>query len=307
MHKNRLEYSLEEYQSKLRNSAKVFGMIFFRPDTSKAFFYKPKPKSIWVPEFQPEYLRIRKAKLRQALLSQKYAFYTLTYWTAKYTPEDCASVHKAHIKRFIRLLREKFGRVDFSYVVEVTENLYVHFHIFMNKEFSRNTIKKLWYRVSGSYIVDKVNLNNIKIIVNYVNKYVNKIAGDNIEKLRFMFDRIDRFFASSQGFFKNVKRDTEKIVYKMLCFAMLDARTIDDIIEQGLEDKPLDFNCLVEALTKYRLSFYLKYSNTGALVLRSDNKVNTNDFIDFWYKFLFTDNSDFSAIVHNEMISYYNY
>jgi len=229
MHINRSLYTLEEYQNKLILQSKSMRLLLLDKKSGDTFYFKPSIKSIWVKEFRKEYLRERSDRLRVRVSKGDLAFVTLTYWTKLYTPEQVADRHKKDINKFIKTLRKIYPPLDYMYVVEVTKRNYVHFHLFMSKVISKGTIKSLWKSITGTYITKKIDITDPRKASNYITKYVTKYDASEEEKLPFMWNYIDRFFASARKFFKKATDNGSGSKYALIAMLFGDL----DIVEMA--------------------------------------------------------------------------
>lgn len=229
MHMNRTVYSLAEYQDKLVRQSKYMRLFLKNKETEEEFYFKPTIKSLWVDKFRKEYLRVRADRLRIRLNKNDLNFLTLTYWTELYTQEEVAERHKKDINLFIKECRKLRKDFAYMYVVEVTKKNYVHFHLFVTVGLLENQYKKIWKSITGAWHTTLKKITYGKMAVNYVNKYVNKIVGENSSQLEFMWKYIDRLFASSRNFFARSVDRGKGSLFSLIAMFFGDL----DIIEQS--------------------------------------------------------------------------
>lgn len=216
MHNNRSLFTLPEYQNRLIKQSQTLRFFLLHKTDGTQYYYKPSIRSIWVEKFRQNYLKDRSKKLAFRLQRGDLSFVTLTYWTELYSPEQVADRHKSDINRFIKSCRKQYGKISYSYVVEVTKKNYVHFHIFLSKQIPKNFIKKLWKSITGSWRIDKVDITDPRKAANYVRKYVEKMDCGSLSKLEFMWNYIDRFFACSRNFFRSATDPGRQSKFRML-------------------------------------------------------------------------------------------
>lgn len=305
MHENRILYTLEEYQEKLNRSAKKFSLLLKNKETGDSFFIKPNIKSMWLEKYRNNYLKPRKCKLSKALSSGKWDFLTLTYWTKKYSPKQVADRHKNDIKKFFRLLRKIKKDVQYTYFIEVTKNLYVHFHIFIESGFNLKLIRKIWRNITGSYIVDKKQISNNKMLIDYVNKYVNKIDTGSANVLNFMFENIDRFFGSSRKFFQYCGILKNKSLYTLINNIFIEDEFYDILNKEIKINKMLTGRDLTEIMLKNRFIFKIIYDEDGDLFIQIIKPYSTDDYIDFWKLYADLNLSSVTQIISDDYIEFY--
>lgn len=307
LHSNRILYSLPEYQRKLERNAASFTLLLRDDEEQKDFFLKPKPKSLWHPEYQGAYLAPRIVQLRQALLTYKYDFLTLTYWTKYMSAEEVAKRHKTDINKFFKLLRKIYGRLQYAYVVEVTEQNYVHFHIFIEKRISEKICRRIWRGLTGAWRIKKKKIDNSAIAIQYVNKYVNKVADGEESKLTFMYDNIDRFFGCSRDFFKDVKKDDKKHIYRLLAHLYAHGDFTALLKSKKLEGKILTSSQVTDIMSGERKGFRFVYDEDGGLYAEMIQFRESNDMIDFYLDFVNKRDRSFSNALNSDNKLYVTY
>jgi len=307
MHANRVLYTLPEYQKKIEKNASSFSLLLRNDEEGQDFFIKPKPKSIWHPDFQADYLAPRIAQLRQALLSFKYDFLTLTYWTKYMTPEEVAQRHKKDINKFFRLLRRIYGPVQYAYVVEVTEKFYVHFHIFIEKRISERIVRRIWRGLTTSWIIKKKKITNSAIAIQYVNKYVNKVADGEESKLTFMFENIDRFFGCSRGFFSDVKKDDKKAIFRLLSHLYIDSDFNAILKSKKMIGALVKSDEIAVLMSDQKRGFKFIYDDDGDCYAEMTYFRDTDNMVDFFLDFQTKRGLSFSEALDSDNILYVSY
>lgn len=228
MLKNR-RLHLKEYQAKLLNRKYNLAFIMSNKETKELVMYRPIIKSMWLNKFAWAYGRERQEKLKEKFTNEKCRMITLTYDTKLYTPEQVARRHKADFKKFVRLIRKDYPDFEYAYFVEVTQKLYVHFHIYTNIFVKYADIKKNWLKTTGSYIVEVHLIKGTKRI-DYTSAYHQVQTKYAYYQLQFAWKNIDRFFGQSRNFFKK-EEDKEKI-FEYLGFVKFRGHEVLQELEQ---------------------------------------------------------------------------
>jgi hypothetical protein len=304
MHACRSIYTLEQYQTKLRMNAYSFGLLLKNESTGEDFFFKPKARSLWVDEQRKDYLAPRMAKIRKALLSFNYAMITLTYWTELYSPEEVAERHKKDINRWTKAMRQIYGRFEYAYFIEVTEQQYVHFHIFVSKKISQSRAKQIWCWITGSYIVHRKVIHNTKIAVNYVNKYCSKIADGSEENLEFMFRNIDRFFGCSQNFFAKNSLGPPKEIFKLICNIYLSNNIYNALDEQKLISSMVPASKFATIMGLENMGLEFEYGEDGELRGNLKHFASEQAKIEYYLDFQENRGLSWSQAIDNDIILY---
>lgn len=167
---------------------------------------------MWHKDFMEGYFRVRQAKLLNHFQHNRTKMLTLTYWTKLYTPEQVAKRHKADLKRFVRLVREKYPDFQYAYFIELTENLYVHFHMYIDLWIPVTWLKDRWEEVTGSYIV-WINYMESEKQKYYCANYHSIARKFNQEQLKFAFKHVSRFFGQSRCFFEKQEKAESNFNY----------------------------------------------------------------------------------------------
>lgn len=220
MHQNRIDYSLEEYQEiiKTRWHTSLLWLSERNPDGHRnLFFARPVPRTVWLPG-KPRQKYYKKLFFRLhnqlACSDRKYSFATLTYSTKQYSNIMAAALLSNHIKEFIRLIRKRYKKVQYFWIIELTKNYQPHIHIIFDCFIHWKVLRAIWRKVTGSYIT------NIKSIpssaaAGYITGYLTKQSKQNNHQFEFIFKHIDRLYCSSRNFFFK----SDKILSKYILIA----------------------------------------------------------------------------------------
>jgi hypothetical protein len=222
MHQNRIDYSLQEYQEVLldRWQKSILWLGDYDKDNlPRLFFARVTPKTVWLPgKPREKYYRNIFYRLNNQLKisAKRYSFLTLTYDHKKYTPETAAMLLPDHIKEFFRLIRKRYKKVEYFWIVELTKNGYPHIHLIINQFLFWKVVRAIWYQVTGSKIIDirSIPAGNL---AGYVCKYVAKQEKQNQDQFSFIFSNISRLWNSSRGFF--TKGDPKEKRFILLGFS----------------------------------------------------------------------------------------
>lgn len=206
MHANRELYTLDQYQSILEQRWHS-GLIWLAKRDSNGFpdfyFCRPVPRTVWLPGKPREkyYLRLRnklKTQFRQS--AKKYSFLTLTYCTRLYSPEEACARLKSDIKELLRRIRRRYKKIQYFYIVELTENGYPHLHIIIDKFIWWKVLKAMWGAITGSWIILIKSIPG-RSVAGYLTKYLTSQKKSSDWQFAFIFKNIDRLWSSSRGFF----------------------------------------------------------------------------------------------------------
>ncbi len=301
MHENRILYTLPEYQSIFKENAEKFVILLRDTETNEEFFFKPNPRSLWVEEYQSEYLKSRKGKMYHALKDRSYDFLTITYWDKIHTVKQACDRHKSDIKRFIRNVRKIRSDIQYCYTIEVTDRNYIHFHIFIESGITEKTYRRIWRGITKSYIVKKTVIGNNKKLINYVNKYISKIADGNESKLDFMYKNIDRFFGCSRSFYTNRHRVNEKGRYKLICNLFIDSDISDLIYFKGKNNRICGANELLSILIQENSAILFKESENGGVYASAEYFQDDSDLINYYKLFHESGQNSFCYSLTNEI------
>lgn len=223
MHENRTLYSYSEYKDILlsRWKSTYLWLTEKQPESFHSlFFAQPAPKTLWLPGSpRRKYFKRLQAKLKHQTVrrNSNYTFATLTYSTEKYTRKAACLLMKDHMKEFMRLLRKRYKRIQYFWIVELTKARYPHYHIIFDRFVHWRVLRAIWYKVSGNSVT------NIKAIpgggaAGYVTKYLAKTRKNSEEYFDFMFKHIDRLWSSSRSFFYSCSPPDRKYIALAISF-----------------------------------------------------------------------------------------
>ena len=209
-----LEYSqlTDHYlknQTKLVTRNKKFFQILFDPKEDEAYFFKPAVRSLYEYDCRQNYFRSLKKKFKNVCSSKVFTFCTLTYSTKLYDPEQVSARCKKDIALLMKRLRRSYTKLEYFYIVELTKKFQPHFHIVFNSEIPKSEIRKDWYEITGSYIVDIEKVWNQSIDF-YLTKELSKSKRKSEQYWQFFFYNFKRLWTSSRGFFYRAKKVTKK-------------------------------------------------------------------------------------------------
>lgn len=217
MHKNRLIYSLTQYQNILIDRWQHTLFWFAKQtenDRYQMFFAKPTPRTPWLPgKPRKKYYKKIENKLNHQLAQHdNYTFLTLTYNTSLYSRDRAFSLLKYHIREFFRLLRKKYPGIQYFWVIELTRQNYPHIHIMLDRFAFWKVISAIWKRITGNLII------NIKKIpgsgaARYMAKYVSKQSKHQARQFCIIFKKIDRLYGYSGSFFTATQKQKSEWIF----------------------------------------------------------------------------------------------
>lgn len=199
MHRNRLLYTLPEYQQKLRNGYKKLGIFLQNYEDHRVYIFRPVPSCPWLPESRKKYFQKIINRCQNLPSNRRYTFATLTYSTRLYTPVSAAKSVKKHIDLFFKRLGYHHRKVQYFYVIELTDKFMVHIHIIFDQFIPWKKIRSSWYKVTGNYVTD-IRSKKKKDAFYYCLKYLNDSKKQSQAKWSFIFSHIDRIWTCSRGF-----------------------------------------------------------------------------------------------------------
>jgi len=225
MHANRKIYSYEGYQDILIerwNSGLIWLGKYDDHHLPELWFCRPTPRTIWLSgKPRQKYYRALREKLksRMTTTAKKYSFITLTYHHKKYSPEEAAERSKSDIKELLRLIRRKFGKIQYFYIIELTQTGYPHFHVIIDHFIYWKVLKAMWYHITWSYVVD-IRMIPSGNIAGYICKYLTKVQKQNEWQFEFIFKNIDRLWSASRGFFGKYIKPLSDCVFLAMSFGL---------------------------------------------------------------------------------------
>ena len=207
----------EDYQHKLATQEKYFQLFLYNPDSQKFYLYKPKMQSIYgTLEQKTTYYKNLRAKLvlNKQNTNKKISFVTLTYDTKLYSNVEVVNRCKRDMQLWLKLIRNRMGKINYFWIVELTKQNYVHFHIIFKEYIPAKIIRSCWIKTTGSIITDVKGVSR-KAAAKYITKYISDATKLSPEQARFLYENnFKRLYANSKGFFE--KRTKPKGIYKLI-------------------------------------------------------------------------------------------
>ncbi|MBA7665133.1 hypothetical protein ES703_73200 [subsurface metagenome] len=213
MHNNRLLYTLPEYQKKLRGSYHKLGLFLEKIDDHKIFIFRPVPNCPWLPESRKKYFHKLRKRLETLPRDRKYTFATLTYSTRLYSPVDVCNRIKHDINLFFKRMGYHHRKVQFFYVIELTDKYMPHIHIVFDQYIPWKKIRASWFHTTGNIVTD-IRQKSRDSAFYHCLKYLTNMKKQSEAKWSFMFSHIDRIWTCSQGFVVAAKSGNNK--YKFI-------------------------------------------------------------------------------------------
>ena len=199
MHRNRHLYELDQYQEKLRSGYKRLGLFLKNEKDNKIFIFRPVPSCPWIDEGRKKYFRKLRSRLEILASSGKCSFATLTYSARFYTPESASARIKHDLDLFFKRLGYHHRKVQFFYVIELTDRLMPHIHIVFREFIPWQKLKSSWKEVTGNTVTNIKHKKN-KDAFGYMLKYLTDSKKQSDKKWAFIFKNIDRIWTCSRGF-----------------------------------------------------------------------------------------------------------
>ena len=205
----------EDYQAKLARHEKYLQLLLYEKTTRKAYLYKPKIASIYgtIAQKQTYFKKLRqKLNINKTNTNDKIAFITLTYDTKLYTATQVVNRCKHDIQKFFKLIRNRIGKINYFWIVELTKRNYVHFHIIAKEYIPAKMIHACWKATTGSIITNVKGISRTQA-GKYITKYVSDATKLSEEQAKFLYDNnFKRLYAMSKRFFYNRTRKPDNYV-----------------------------------------------------------------------------------------------
>lgn len=233
MHRNRLIYTLPEYQQKIRKNYKKLGLFLERNEDHKIFIFRPVPCSPWLPESRKKYFGKLMNRASSLPANKKYSFATLTYSSRLYSPVDSCKRIKHDIDLFFKRLGYHHRKVQYFYVIELTDNFMPHIHIIFDQFIPWKKIRSSWFNVTGNTVTD-IRKKSRGSALHYCIYYLTKAKKQDESKFSFLFSHVDRIWTASRGFIASASSRSGK--YKFI-FSVWDP---DGYLHPGFEDPEKD-------------------------------------------------------------------
>jgi hypothetical protein len=241
MHSNRINLTYKQYQNIVMTRWQTTLFWFAKKETEgyNLYFAKPAPSCVWLPgKPRNKYYKNIFKKINNQLRDQsrQYSFLTLTYSTHLYSQKSAFLLLKEHIREFFRLLRKRYKKFEYFWVVELTKNCYPHVHIIISKFIHWKVVRAIWHRVTKNKVVD-IRTAGHKNVSEYLTKYLSKQSKHNETQFAVIFKNVDRLYGSSRNFFSVNKEFKKK---EWFCISMsLDIMYPDWYL--GRADRKSDF------------------------------------------------------------------
>jgi len=217
MHQNRLIYKLPEYQAKLRNNYRKLGLFLQNNENNKIFIFRPLPNCPWLPESRKKYFKKLRSKLESLPASRKYTFATLTYSTRSFAPVAACERIKHDIDLFFKRLGYHHRKVQYFYIIEMTDQLMPHIHIIFDQFIPWKKLRSSWVAVTGNTVTNIKHLPQ-KSAFSYCLKYLSDAKKQSATKWEMIFKHIDRIWTCSRGFLTNSDTSMSKFQFMFSLF-----------------------------------------------------------------------------------------
>lgn len=212
MHRNRLIFTLPEYQRKIRNNYKKLGLFLERNEDHKIFIFRPVPCSPWLPESRKKYFNKIRNRIQAIPGNHKYTFATLTYSAQRYSPVDAAKRIKHDIDLFFKRMGYHHRKVQYFYIIELTDKFMPHVHIVFDQYIPWKKIRSSWYNVTGNVVTD-IRQKSKQNAFHHCLKYLTKMKKQDESKWSFIYSHIDRIWSASRGFLASASSRTGKYTF----------------------------------------------------------------------------------------------
>jgi len=212
MHRNRLLYTLPEYQQKLRKNYKKCGLFLKRNEDNKIFIFRPIPNCPWLPESRGKYFKKLRKRFEALPPDSKYSFATLTYSATTYSPIEACSRIKHDIDLFFKRMGYHHRKVQYFYVIELTKRYMPHIHIVFDQFIPWKKIRSSWYNTTGNTVTD-VRHKSRGEAFHHCLKYLTKMKKMSQAEWSFIFSHIDRLWSASRGFLASAKSRSGKYTF----------------------------------------------------------------------------------------------
>ena len=160
------------------------------------------------------------SRLSKSVKDKKLRFLTLTFDTKQYSPEQTYELGSHYFNLFIKYLKYYNFKFQYFKVLEFTKQHYAHYHVILDCFIPIHLIKRLWQKITGSFIVFIKPVRSAKKLISYLLYYLTKVSSFDLNKIFYQYSL--RRYSYSRHFFlfpiiKNNWIDT-KIFYSGLDF-----------------------------------------------------------------------------------------
>ena len=233
MHRNRLLYTLPEYQQKLRNNYKKCGLFLERNEDHKIFIFRPIPNCPWLPESRKKYFNKIRNRIQNIPGTHKFTFATLTYSASNYSPVGACKTIKHDIDLFFKRMGYHHRKVQYFYIIELTKQYMPHIHIVFDQFIPWKKIRSSWFHVTGNVVTD-VRQKSQGEAFHHCLKYLTKMKKMGQAEWSFIFSHVDRIWSASRGFLAAASSRTGKYTF---LFSVWDP---DGFLGKGFENCETD-------------------------------------------------------------------
>lgn len=200
----RTKQDWQDHQEKIKRCGTSFKVLKLKDEhiaaqDSGKKYYKIVPvlcKSQLCPRCRSLMATKIKRKLSAVLETGEWRHATLTTINdGTPTPEKLKAIIK-NFAKFVRAMKKKNKNFKYFRALEISKSGMIHIHAIINTYIQQPDLSRLWYEISGSYIVWINKIKNNKKIVNYVCSYITK-KDENEEHSKLLFEIRTRRFSSS--------------------------------------------------------------------------------------------------------------
>lgn len=212
MHRNRLIYTLPEYQKKIRCNYKKLGLFLERNEDHKIFIFRPVPCSPWLPESRKKYFNKIRNRIQAIPGNHKYTFATLTYSARNNSPVSACKRIKHDIDLFFKRMGYHHRKVQYFYIIELTKQFMPHIHIVFDQYIPWKKIRSSWYNTTGNVVTD-IRQKSKQNAFHHCLKYLTKMKNQDESSWSFIFSHIDRIWSASRGFLASASSRSGKYTF----------------------------------------------------------------------------------------------
>jgi len=200
MHKNRIDYTLPQYQRILRSRRKRIAVALYSMKDNKIHLSNPAPVTPYLPEGRGKYYAKLYKKSKSLRSDKKYSFVTLTYRTCNETAVQICKHIKQDIDKFFKRLTYHKKKAEYFYIIELTKKGFPHIHLIFDRFIAKQAIYKSWHDVTGAQCIRVKHLDH-KSAIGYCIKYLTNSKKMPESYWSFIFSNISRLWSSSRHFF----------------------------------------------------------------------------------------------------------
>lgn len=263
--------SFEDYQAKLARHEKYLQLLLYSKIDRKAYLYKPKIASIYgtLGQKKTYFKKLRnRLNINKTNTNNKIAFITLTYDTKLYSAVQVVNRCKSDIQKFFKLIRNRIGKINYFWIVELTKQNYVHFHIIAKEYIPAKMINACWRATTGSIITNVKGISRTQA-GKYITKYVSDATKLSEEQAKFLYENnFKRLYSMSKKFFYNRTRKPDQyvligVITNCFCVAQADPG-------EFLELSDIALSYIVELMETKAYGYVLKREPNPPTVLNAE-------------------------------------